>query len=145
MIIIENGNILNSSMQTIINPVNCVGIMGKGLALSYKKKYPEMFNDYKDKCKNNEIKIGKPHIYKINSEFQILNFPTKIHYRNKSHINYIESSLKFIVENYKSLNITSLAIPRIGCGLGGLDWENEVYPLILSYIKSLDIPIEIYT
>lgn len=142
--IIEKGDILNSNMQTIINTVNCVGVMGKGLALAFKQAYPEMFKDYKKKCDQKEVKIGRPYLFKISDSRWILNFPTKDDWRRDSKIEYVEAGLKYLAENYNSLGITSLAVPPLGCGHGGLDWEAEVFPLVKQYLLDLNIPMEAY-
>lgn len=142
--IIEKGDILNSNMQTIINTVNCVGVMGKGLALAFKQAYPEMFKDYKKKCDQKEVKIGRPYLFKISDSRWILNFPTKDDWRKDSKIEYVEAGLKYLAENYNSLGITSLAVPPLGCGNGGLDWEAEVFPLVKQYLLALNMPMEVY-
>jgi O-acetyl-ADP-ribose deacetylase (regulator of RNase III) len=142
--IIENGDILCSRMQTITNTVNCVGVMGKGLVLLFKNNYSNMFRDYKRKCDENKVKIGQPYLFKISDSRWILNFPTKKHWRNNSRIDFIELGLKYLVKNIESFGITSLAILPLGCGNGGLDWENEVFPLIKQYLYPLNIPMEVY-
>lgn len=141
---IRQGNLLESTMQTIINPINCVGAMGRGLALEFKQAYPVMFADYEQKCRKKEVKIGIPYLFKSDSRY-ILNFPTKDHWIKPSKIEYIEAGLKYLSENYIAMGITSLAIPKLGCGNGGLNWEKEVWPLINKYLLTLDIPMEVYT
>ena len=138
-----SGNILNSDKQTITNAVNCVGIMGNGLAAQFKKKYPDYFNQYKEECNDKILDIGKLTVYKLDADKQILNFPTKLHWKNTSKLTYIESGLQYLVENYDNMNITSLALPPLGCGLGGLQW-NDVYTMMLDYLTPLDIEIDIY-
>lgn len=118
------------------------GIMGKGIALKFKKKYPNMFKDYELKCNYNQVKLGVPYIYKIDEDKQILNFPTKNHWKNKSDIEDIQSGIKYIIDNKHELNITSIALPALGCGEGGLNW-NDVKELLLE-LKELNIYIEIY-
>ena len=143
MIIIRNGDILNSECQTIINPTNTVGVMGNGLALKFKNKYPEMYNHYKIGCDSGLFVIGKPYIYKINDQKWIMNFPTKKHWKNPSKIEYIIDGLKYILKNYKKAKITSLAVPALGCGLGGLN-PNEVYYYLNLYLSEMEIPVELY-
>jgi len=140
----DSGDFFKSKCQTIVNPVNCVGVMGAGLALEFKKRYPEMYQDYRSKCAQGKIKLGLPYLFKQDDSLQILNFATKNHYRQKSDLKGIHSGLVFIRENYKEFEITSLAIPQLGCGLGGLNWEREVYPLFKKELESLDIPVHIY-
>jgi O-acetyl-ADP-ribose deacetylase (regulator of RNase III) len=140
MKLIYDGNIFNSKMQTITNPINCDGIMGAGLALTFRKKYPSMYRNYKLRC----VVVGKPYIYEVSDSKQILNFPTKKHWRNKSRIEYIEDGLSYLVTNLEEMGITSLAIPMLGCGLGGLNWEEDVFPLVTKYLSPLKIEVEIY-
>ena len=143
MIIYKTGNIFNSSAQVITNTVNCVGVMGKGLALSYKKKYPEMFHDYKVKCDKGEVIPGQPYLWE-NDKVQILNFPTKRHWNQNSILSDIENGLKYLSENYARMEISSLALPPLGCGLGGLDWT-EVKKIIDKYLGPIeDLDVYVY-
>lgn len=130
---------LASEMQTLVNPVNTVGIMGKGLALIFKNKYPEMFAEYKIQCYNSALDIGKLFIWEGEKK-QIICFPTKKNWRDPSRLEYIESGLDELVRTYKGLTI---AFPMLGCGLGGLDWV-DVKPLMEKYLNKLDSSIEIY-
>jgi len=138
------GDILKSKAQTLINTVNCVGIMGKGIAVEFKKLYPEMFEDYVKRCERHEVKPGIPYLYKA-SLFppQIINFPTKSHWRAASRVEDIEKGLKILVEKYKEWGVKSIAVPTLGCGNGQLLWET-VGPLIFKYLSKLDIPVELY-
>jgi O-acetyl-ADP-ribose deacetylase (regulator of RNase III) len=142
--IIENTDIFSSTKQTITIPVNTVGVMGKGLALQFKQRYPEGYEYYKTLCQHKIIDIGKPAIYKHNAIKWFLLFPTKKHYAEKSKIEYIEAGLIWIVNNYKKEGINSLAVPALGTGAGGLNWE-DVYPLLIKYLSKLDIKVEIYS
>ena len=137
------GNIFDSSMMTIVNTVNTVGFMGAGIALEYMRRYPDMFDEYKLKCLDGNLKIGEMHIWKKSTPW-ILNFPTKIHYQDPSKISYIESGLKKFSTFYKQAGITSIAFPQLGSQLGGLSWEHDVQPLMVSYLKNLDLKVEIY-
>lgn len=142
-ITIKVGNLFNSQAQTIVNAVNCVGVMGKGIALEYKKRFPEMFADYKEKCTNNEGLLGRPYLYKRSSNPWILNFPTKGHWKAVSHLPDIVAGLQYLQTHYKEWGITSLAIPPLGCGLGQLEWQ-VVGPALYEHLSQLDIPVEIY-
>jgi O-acetyl-ADP-ribose deacetylase (regulator of RNase III) len=133
-------NIMDSKMQTLVNPVNCVGVMGKGLALAFKQRYPLMYQSYRVACKKGDLKIGKPWLHK---DTMVLNFPTKDHWRRRSRLSYISSGLEYLAKNAITLGITSLAVPPLGCGLGGLEWI-YVLPLIKKHLGPLGIPIEIY-
>ena len=137
------GNITQSSAHTLVNTVNCVGIMGKGIALEFKKQYPDMYRDYKEKCENNEVIPGKLYIYKELFKQWVINFPTKKHWRSISKINDIKTGLKYLVKHYKEWEIKSLAVPPLGCGNGQLSWL-DVGPLIFQTLDSIDIPVEMY-
>lgn len=136
------GDIFNSPAQVLVNTVNTVGVMGKGIALEFKKRYPEMFEKYKEVCEKKEFEIGNLMLWK-KSEKWILLFPTKKHWRSSSDISYIEKGLKKFVESYESLGIESIAFPKLGCGNGGLDWS-DVKKLMERYLKNLPIDIYIY-
>ena len=135
-------NIFNTECEVIVNHVNCVGIMGKGIALQVKTKYPEVFKRYKNICDKNMLKHGLLQIVKTNDK-TILNFPTKMHWKNNSKIEWVEEGLIKFVESYKERGIKSIAFPPLGCGNGNLNWE-EVKLLMLKYLNNLDIKIEIY-
>ena len=140
--IVKIGNIFESSCTTIVNTVNCVGVMGKGIALEFKKKYPEMFMEYVLKCNRGEVKPGIPYVYQDNG-ISILNFPTKDHWRSPSRLSYVIDGLDWFVENYKKFGIDSIAFPPLGCGNGGLTW-NIVGPIMYQKLIKLPINIEIY-
>lgn len=143
-IIIIRGNIFNTKAQTIVNTVNCVGVMGKGVALVYKLRYPKMFDLYSEYCKSKLIGIGKLWLYKGEPEAPwVLNFPTKFHWKYPSKMEYIEKGLQKFVETYNDKGITSIAFPMLGTHNGGLD-KDEVLSLMQKYLSRCDIPIEIY-
>ena len=137
------GDIFDSGAQTIVNTVNCVGIMGKGIAAEFKKRFSEMFEDYISRCNRKEVKPGVPYLFKESFFSQIINFPTKSHWRAASRIEDIEKGLKIIVQNYKKWGVESIAVPPLGCGNGQLLWE-AVGPLLYRYLSKLDIPVTIY-
>lgn len=141
---IINGNIFNSKAQTIVNTINCVGVMGKGVALVYKLRYPKMYEMYQSFCKQGLISVGKLWIY--NSEPNVpwvLNFPTKTHWKLPSEMSYITSGLQKFVDTYKEKGITSIAFPMLGTHNGGLS-KDDVLPVMISYLSKCDIPVEIY-
>lgn len=138
------GNIFTTQCQTLVNTVNCVGVMGAGIALEFKYRYPAMFEKYVSHCKANLIEIGKLWIYDIpNSENKVLNFPTKRDWKFPSKYEYLEKGLKRFLETYKEKKITSIAFPMLGALNGGLDPE-KVRDLMYGYLSLCDIPVEIY-
>jgi len=136
-------DMFNSNAMALVNTINCMGVMGVGVAKKFKQKYPEMFMDYVKKCTAKEVTIGKLYLYPISSDRLIINFPTKNHWRYRSRIKYIEAGLKDFINHYKDWKITSIAFPQLGCGNGGLKWS-EVKPLMEKYLGNLDIDVEIY-
>ena len=136
------GNIFNSPAQVIVNTVNTVGVMGKGLALSFKKRYPDMFEAYRKACEKHQFTIGKLMLFYAPDHW-ILMFPTKENWRNPSKIEYIEAGLSKFVTSYADKGITSIAFPKLGCGNGELSWD-VVKPIMEKYLKPLPITIYIY-
>ncbi|MCF8869723.1 type II toxin-antitoxin system antitoxin DNA ADP-ribosyl glycohydrolase DarG [Xanthomonas campestris] len=141
-ILFENGNLFESTSEAIVNTVNCVGVMGKGVALEFKKRWPENYKFYKKACDAGALRPGTLLIFDRNSLLLnptprfLINFPTKDHWRAKSRIEYIELGLNALVEDIRRLGISSVAIPPLGCGNGGLDWD-LVRPLIVSKLSEL--------
>lgn len=136
------GDIFKSPAKVIVNTVNTVGVMGKGIALEYKNRYPNMFSKYKDLCDKKKLKVGDLMLCN-EDDHQILLFPTKENWRAKSKIEYIEKGLKSFVNMYADLGIFSIAFPKLGCGNGGLDWK-DVKVLMEKYLQRLPIEIYIY-
>lgn len=136
------GNIFTSKCQTIVNTVNCVGIMGAGIALECRLRYPAMFKEYVELCKNGEISIGKLWLYKAVDRW-VLNFPTKKHWKYPSKTEYLHLGLRKFVDTYESKAITSIAFPLLGADKGGLE-PGESREIMESYLHSLTIDIEIY-
>jgi O-acetyl-ADP-ribose deacetylase (regulator of RNase III) len=142
-ITIHKGDLLKSKAQTIVNSVNCVGIMGKGVALAFKRQYPQMFEDYKKRCFRQEVSLGHPYPYEISRDRIIINFPTKGHWRENSKIENIEKGLIYLVNHIEEWRIRSIAFPPLGCTNGGLDWD-VVFSLMRKHLSPLSIPVEIY-
>lgn len=137
MIEFKQGNIFDEVVEAIVNPVNCVGVMGKGLALQFKQRYPENFRVYKWACENQQLTIGKILIIQTpGMPRYIINFPTKNHWKQNSKIEDIELGLDALVREIQKLEITSIAIPALGCRNGGLQWS-IVKPLIVSAFHQL--------
>ncbi len=138
------GDIFDSNAQTLVNTVNCVGIMGKGIALEFKKRFPEMHKDYVERCARREVKLGRPYIFAEGFfKPRILNFPTKDHWRSITKLSDIEQGLQYLIDHYKEWGIESLAVPPLGCGQGQLEWR-VVGPTLYRYLSKLDIPVELY-
>lgn len=139
---IIDGDLLRAREQVIVNPVNCRGVMGAGLALAFKQRYPKMYRAYKQQCESGELKIGQLCLY-TESQPWILNFPTKDHYRQPSRLIYIHQGLEHLISNWQRDGIESIAFPKLGCGKGGLSWD-EVGPLMAQTLAHLPIPTTIY-
>lgn len=137
------GDLFESKTHTLVNTVNCVGVMGKGIAQAFKKHYPQMFAEYVELCKTKKVHVGVPYLYKDFSGNSIINFPTKDHWRSPSKLENITNGLDIFIKKYKEWNVKSVAFPPLGCGNGGLDWE-MVGPVMYNKLKELDIDIEIY-
>jgi O-acetyl-ADP-ribose deacetylase (regulator of RNase III) len=138
----QKGDIFKSQAQVIVNTVNCQGVMGKGLALAFKQKYPAMFNIYQQECRTGKLRIGKPTLYQKSTPW-ILNFPTKDSWRANSKMEYLEKGLEFLVANHKNAGIKSIAFPKLGALNGKLSWD-EVGPMMARYLSQLDIDVYIY-
>jgi len=131
-----------SKAQTLINTVNTVGVMGKGIALEFKKRFPEMYQDYLARCQAGRVKLGEPYLYKQARPW-IINFPTKDHWRSVSRITDIVLGLKYLYEHYRSWGVESMAVPPLGCGSGQLEWR-VVGRTLYRWLKRFDIPVELY-
>jgi O-acetyl-ADP-ribose deacetylase (regulator of RNase III) len=136
------GDIFQSSAQVIVNPVNCRGVMGAGLALAFKQRYPALFAAYVQECQSGQLRIGQPRLYRASQPW-ILNFPTKDHWRAPSKLEYIEQGLQFFAANYQPMSILSIAFPKLGAGHGTLSWD-EVGPLMVRYLKPLYCKVTLY-
>ena len=143
MVNILTGDLFESKAQTLVNAVNCVGVMGKGVALEFKKRFPEMFADYEQRCRRHEVRLGQPYLCKRRSPPLILNFPTKDHWRATSNLEDIIAGLEHLLAHYESWGIQSLAVPALGCGHGQLDWR-VVGPTLARAFSRLGIPVELY-
>ncbi|MBU0511977.1 MAG: macro domain-containing protein [Chloroflexi bacterium] len=147
MIKFTTGNLLTTDVEALVNTVNCVGVMGKGIALQFKQAYPENYRLYKKACDAGDVQPGQMFIIPtgqmLNPRY-IINFPTKRHWRNPSRLEDIESGLAALVEDVQALGIQSIAIPPLGAGSGGLDW-GDVRPLIENTFKEMpDVEVLIY-
>lgn len=143
MIKILKGDIFDSDAQTLVNTVNCVGVMGKGIAKGFKQRYPEMFEDYAKMCDRGEVRVGEPYLYKYSDGPWILNFPTKDHWRSLARIESIDSGLQHLLNNYAGWGIKSIAVPPLGTGLGQLEWR-IVGPVLYRYLNQMTVSVELY-
>ena len=160
-IILARGDMFFSQMQTFTISVNTVGVMGKGLASRAKYQFPDVYVHYQDICREKKLQMGKPVLYKRegnlvqalseetksliteNGHRWFLLFPTKNHWKTNSPVDGIENGLRYLLENYQSWQIKSIALPSLGCGLGGLDWK-DVGPLMCKYLHQMEIQSYIY-
>lgn len=146
MITFKKGNLLQAGAEALVNTVNTVGVMGKGIALQFKEAFPENFKAYEAAVKRKEVKTGKMFVTELNRMDQlryIVNFPTKEHWRSPSRLYYIEEGLKDLRQIILEKGIQSIAIPPLGCGNGGLDWA-QVKQLMIENLKDLPIKVIIY-
>lgn len=147
MIQYKIGNLLESEAEALVNTVNTVGVMGKGIALQFKNLFPNNFKFYVKACKNKEVKVGKLLITEEEALFSgkkiIINFPTKTNWRLPSEYQYIESGLEELVKVIKEKNIKSIAIPPLGAGNGGLNWD-KVKQIMEEYLSNLNCTVFIY-
>lgn len=137
------GDLFDSKAQTLVNTVNTVGVMGKGIALEFKKRFPDMYEDYVRRCEAGEVRLGEPYLYKRLIPPWILNFPTKDHWRSVSKLSDIVRGLEYLEQHYQGWGITSLAVPPLGCGYGQLDWR-IVGPTLYQQLSRFNIPVELY-
>ena len=143
MITYVQGDLFTSPAKVLVNTVNTVGVMGKGIAYRFKHIYPTMFKTYRHYCETKQLAIGKLHLHKTHYKW-VLNFPTKAHWRYPSHPSYIDQGLRTFSETYSNMGIISVAFPALGCGNGELDYNRDVRPLMEHYLSSLSIPVFIY-
>lgn len=147
MITYTTGNLLEAKTEALVNTVNCVGIMGKGIALQFKQAYPDNYGQYVRACEAGEVQPGRMFITRTGRmlpPFYIINFPTKRHWRGKSRLEDIEVGLLALGQEIERLGIRSIAVPPLGCGSGGLDWE-DVRPRIEQALAALpDVQVVVY-
>jgi O-acetyl-ADP-ribose deacetylase (regulator of RNase III) len=142
MITINKGNIFTTQCQAIVNTVNCVGVMGAGIAYECRLRYPAMYERYVELCRDKKLNIGMLWIYKSEEKW-IINFPTKYHWRYESKTEYLEKGLQKFIETYKEKGITSVAFPLLGASNGGIP-EDVSLKIMKKYLEKCDIDIHIY-
>ncbi len=147
MIELTSGNILMTDAEALVNTVNCVGVMGKGIALQFKKAFPENFKAYEAACRHKEINPGRMFVFETGHIFNpryIVNFPTKRHWRDRSHYEDIVVGSKALVAEVRNRNIRSIAIPPLGCGLGGLEWEKVRVIIEEAFSMAPDVLVKLF-
>ncbi|AXE28300.1 Appr-1-p processing protein (plasmid) [Streptomyces globosus] len=147
MIVYAEGNLLTAEVDALVNTVNTVGVMGKGIALQFKRAYPDNFHAYAEACAAGEVHPGRMHVHARNTltaPRYIINFPTKRHWRSPSRLEDVEQGLQDLRKVIVDLEIESIAVPPLGCGNGGLPWD-QVHPLILAALADLpDVEVRVY-
>lgn len=143
-----NADLFKSEAEALVNPVNCVGVMGAGLAKEFRVRWPRMFLSYLAAVKAKQIHFGHCHVYHLVKEdqgiaFYIINFPTKYHWHRASRLEHIASGLRDLAKIIQANKIRSIAVPALGCGLGGLAWE-PVFDLMVKTLSDMDCEVEIY-
>jgi O-acetyl-ADP-ribose deacetylase (regulator of RNase III) len=143
--IVVGGDLFRSAAQTWVNPVNCAGVMGKGLALAFRQRFPAMYADYRTRCRAGAVHLGQPYLVVQAPPPWIINFPTKGHWRARSRLLDIEAGLEYLVRHAPTWGMTSLAVPALGCGAGQLAWD-EVEPILIRALSQLEpgIAVEVY-
>jgi O-acetyl-ADP-ribose deacetylase (regulator of RNase III) len=138
------GNLFESGAPVLVNPVNCVGASGKGLALEFKRRFPEMEKSYRAFCRRGEMRPGRLHLWRNPPRcHSVVCFPTKRHWRDRSRIEDIEAGLAALRDLCLGEDLGWVALPRLGCGLGGLSWD-VVGPLVDHYLGRLPEPVKVY-
>ena len=143
MRVVAGSDLFQSEAQTLVNAVNCAGVMGKGIAREFKRRYPAMFADYAERCRQGLVRLGEPYLYRGQAPPYILNFPTKKHWWSPSKLEDIAAGLAWLEAQYRDWGITSLAVPALGCGAGQLAWE-VVGPVLSAALERLNIPVELF-
>jgi O-acetyl-ADP-ribose deacetylase (regulator of RNase III) len=145
MIKIVHGDLFESKATVLVNPVNCVGVSGKGLAKEFAKRFPKQQKLYEKACRNDDLNIGDIFLIETGetAPARLVYFPTKEHWRDKSRITWITRGLKALRENLLVVEVESIAVPALGCGNGGLAWE-PVKDAIVDYLADLPIDVMLY-
>ncbi len=143
MIIERTGDLLRDDAQALVNPVNTAGVMGKGLALQFKRAFPANFTAYAEACADGRLRPGKVLAVPIDAGRWVINVPTKRHWRSPSRLDDIETGLSDLARTLTESGISSVAVPPLGCGHGGLAWST-VHPLIIERLGPLDLEVRLY-
>ena len=136
MIELASGDLLSADAQALVNPVNCVGAMGRGLAAQFRDAFPENFDAYRAACRNGVLQPGRVLATELRGDRYVINFPTKRHWRSASRVEDIVAGLEAFVDELERLGVRSVAVPALGCGAGGLDWA-DVRPMLVDAFEGL--------
>lgn len=147
----EHSNLFESKANALVNPVNCKGVMGKGIAKEFRKRFPECMRPYKEACMNGKLVPGRLMMCHLDVQLDffewktpsVILFPTKDHWRGKSRLEWIDQGLTYLKDHYQQWGLKSVAMPQIGCGLGGLRWQ-DVLPLFEKYFANEPLEVEVY-
>ena len=142
MIVRGSGDLLDADVEALVNAVNCVGVMGKGLALQFKQRHPAYFSAYAAACAAGDVRLGRVHVVSLDRHF--ISFPTKGHFRSRSKLSDVAGGLDDLARVIGEIGIRSVAVPPLGAGLGGLPW-NDVQALIEEKLGLLDATIVVYS
>lgn len=145
MIETGHGDLLASEADALVNAVNTEGVMGKGLAAQFRAAWPSMFSAYRTACRHGDLRIGQLHVWPTGGfdPRYIVNLPTKAHFRDPSTLSYVDEGLAALARTAPELGLTSIAVPALGCGNGGLGWA-EVRPLIDHHLATLDLRVLVF-
>lgn len=147
MIELTRGDILTCDAEALVNAVNCVGVAGKGLALQFRHAFPEGYEAYRKACHAGIVRPGRVHVSSTSRPCGprfIVDFPTKRHWRDASRIEDVESGLRSLVDEVRRLGIRSIAVPALGCGLGGLDWQRVRPAIEVAFAKSPEVRVILF-
>jgi O-acetyl-ADP-ribose deacetylase (regulator of RNase III) len=137
---VRTGDLFASSAHTLVNPVNTAGVMGAGLAAEFRRRFPDLDADYQRRCATGQVRLGQPYLYRTAAGVQVINFPTKGHWRQPSQLADLDQGLAYLTAHAADWQLGSLAMPALGAGLGGLSWE-QVGPLLYRYLHDLGVPV----
>jgi len=146
-VILKSGDLLKDASEAVVNTVNCVGVMGKGIALQFKQRWPGNYKAYAEACKRKQVKPGRVFIHDLGQWEEpryIINFPTKVHWRGDSKIEYVESGLRDLIAQVERLGIESIALPPLGCGNGGLEWSEVKRVIFNAFANHPEIRVHLF-
>ena len=143
IVAVRQGDLFDADVEALVNTVNTVGVMGKGIALQFRQRFPDMFDDYQRRCARGEVELGRPYLFRRLVPPHIVNFPTKDHWRSVSRLETIERGLRFLAEHLPQWEVSSLAVPPLGCGQGELEWS-VVGPTLYRHLDAVSASAVLY-